>query len=141
MDEKELEKVMLDFIEGSYDVLVCTTIVENGLDIANVNTLIVDESDSFGLAQLYQLRGRVGRSNRLAYAYFTYRQDKVLGEIAEKRLAAIREFTAFGSGYKIALRDLQIRGRGTSWGRSSMATCWLSALTFTVSCWRKPSRS
>jgi transcription-repair coupling factor (superfamily II helicase) len=116
MDEKELEKVMLDFIEGSYDVLVCTTIVENGLDIANVNTLIVDESDSFGLAQLYQLRGRVGRSNRLAYAYFTYRQDKVLGEIAEKRLAAIREFTAFGSGYKIALRDLQIRGAGNLLG-------------------------
>ncbi len=116
MDEKELEKVMLDFIEGSYDVLVCTTIVENGLDIANVNTLIVDESDSFGLAQLYQLRGRVGRSNRLAYAYFTYRQDKALGEIAEKRLAAIREFTAFGSGYKIALRDLQIRGAGNLLG-------------------------
>ncbi|MDN5343976.1 MAG: hypothetical protein PWQ18_87 [Clostridia bacterium] len=116
MEERELEKVMLDFIEGQYDVLVCTTIVENGLDIPNVNTLIVDESDSFGLAQLYQLRGRVGRTNRLAYAYFTYRPDKVLGELAEKRLAAIREFTAFGSGYKIALRDLQIRGAGNLLG-------------------------
>jgi len=116
MEERELEKIMLDFIEGRYDVLVCTTIVENGLDIPNVNTLIVDESDSFGLAQLYQLRGRVGRSNRLAYAYFTYRPDKVLGEVAEKRLAAIREFTALGSGYKIALRDLQIRGAGNLLG-------------------------
>lgn len=116
MSERELEKVMLDFIDGQYDVLVCTTIVENGLDIPNVNTLIVDESDSFGLAQLYQLRGRVGRANRIAYAYFTYRPDKVLGEVAEKRLAAIREFTAFGSGYKIALRDLQIRGAGNILG-------------------------
>ncbi|MBE3571414.1 MAG: transcription-repair coupling factor [Moorella humiferrea] len=116
MEERELERVMLDFIEGRYDVLVCTTIVENGLDIPNVNTLIVDESDCFGLAQLYQLRGRVGRSSRLAYAYFTYRPDKVLGEVAEKRLAAIREFTALGSGYKIALRDLQIRGAGNLLG-------------------------
>lgn len=116
MAEEELENVMLDFISGRYDVLVSTTIVENGLDIQNANTLIVDESDNFGLAQLYQLRGRVGRTNRLAYAYFTYRPDKVLGEIAEKRLAAIREFTAFGSGYKIALRDLQIRGAGNFLG-------------------------
>ncbi|OIQ59294.1 transcription-repair-coupling factor [Moorella thermoacetica] len=116
MGEEELENVMLDFISGRYDVLVSTTIVENGLDIQNANTLIVDESDNFGLAQLYQLRGRVGRTNRLAYAYFTYRPDKVLGEIAEKRLAAIREFTAFGSGYKIALRDLQIRGAGNFLG-------------------------
>lgn len=116
MGEEELENVMLDFINDRYDVLVSTTIVENGLDIQNANTLIVDESDNFGLAQLYQLRGRVGRSNRLAYAYFTYRPDKVLGEVAEKRLAAIRDFTAFGSGYKIALRDLQIRGAGNFLG-------------------------
>ncbi|MCG0277887.1 MAG: transcription-repair coupling factor [Thermanaeromonas sp.] len=116
MSEEDLERVMLDFIEGHYDVLVCTTIIENGLDIPNVNTLIVDEADNFGLAQLYQLRGRVGRSNRLAYAYFTYRPDKVLGEAAEKRLAAIREFTALGSGYKIALRDLQLRGAGNLLG-------------------------
>ncbi|NLW07974.1 MAG: transcription-repair coupling factor [Clostridia bacterium] len=116
MNERELERVMVDFIEDHFDILVCTTIVENGLDIPNVNTLIVNESDSFGLAQLYQLRGRVGRTNRLAYAYFTYRPDKVLGELAEKRLAAIREFTAFGSGYKIALRDLQIRGAGNLLG-------------------------
>lgn len=116
MAEEELEQIMLDFIEGCYDVLVCTTIIENGLDIQNVNTLIVDEADTFGLAQLYQLRGRVGRTNRLAYAYFTYRPDKVLGEVAEKRLAAIREFTALGSGYKIALRDLQLRGAGNLLG-------------------------
>jgi len=116
MAEEDLEAVMLDFIEGHYDVLVCTTIIENGLDIQNVNTLIVDEADTLGLAQLYQLRGRVGRTNRLAYAYFTYRPDKVLGEVAEKRLAAIREFTALGSGYKIALRDLQLRGAGNFLG-------------------------
>ncbi|MBE3580904.1 MAG: transcription-repair coupling factor [Thermoanaerobacteraceae bacterium] len=116
MAEEDLEAIMLDFIEGHFDVLVCTTIIENGLDIQNVNTLIVDEADTLGLAQLYQLRGRVGRTNRLAYAYFTYRPDKVLGEVAEKRLAAIREFTALGSGYKIALRDLQLRGAGNLLG-------------------------
>ncbi|MDN5346479.1 MAG: hypothetical protein PWP65_43 [Clostridia bacterium] len=116
MSEEELENVMMDFIEGHYDILVCTTIIENGLDIQNVNTLIVNDADTFGLAQLYQLRGRVGRTNRLAYAYFTYRPDKILGEVAEKRLAAIREFTALGSGYKIALRDLQLRGAGNLLG-------------------------
>jgi len=116
MEEEELEKVMLDFIAGKYDVLVCTTIIESGLDIPNVNTLIVDESDKFGLSQLYQLRGRVGRSDRLAYAYFTYRPDRVLGELAEKRLQAIKEFTALGSGYKVALRDLEIRGAGNLLG-------------------------
>lgn len=114
--EDELEQVMLDFIDREYDLLVCTTIIENGLDISNVNTLIVKEANMMGLAQLYQLRGRVGRSNRLAYAYFTYRKDRILGEAAEKRLAAIREFTELGSGFKIAMRDLEIRGAGNILG-------------------------
>jgi len=116
MKEDELEQVMLEFLDGAYDVLICTTIIESGLDIPNVNTLIVKEADNFGLAQLYQLRGRVGRSTRMAYAYFTFRKDKVLNEVAEKRLGAIREFTEFGSGYKIAMRDLEIRGAGNLLG-------------------------
>lgn len=116
LKEEQLEQVMLDFIAGRYDILVCTTIVENGLDIPNVNTLIVEDADSLGLAQLYQLRGRVGRSNRLAYAYFTYRRDKVISPVAEKRLAAIREFTEFGAGFKIAMRDLELRGAGNLLG-------------------------
>ncbi|KAF1085830.1 Transcription-repair-coupling factor [Sporotomaculum syntrophicum] len=116
MREEELEQIMLDFIDGAYDVLVCTTIIESGLDISNVNTLIVRDADHFGLAQLYQLRGRVGRTNRLAYAYLTFRKDRVLNEIAEKRLAAIKEFTELGSGYKIAMRDLEIRGAGNLLG-------------------------
>ncbi len=116
MDEAQLERVMLDFLQGEYDVLVCSTIIETGMDISNVNTLIVYDADRLGLAQLYQLRGRVGRSNRVAYAYFTYRRDKVLGEDAEKRLQAIKEFTELGSGFKIALRDLEIRGAGNILG-------------------------
>lgn len=116
MKEDELEEAMLAFIEGETDVLLCTTIVENGLDISNVNTLIVSEADYLGLAQLYQLRGRVGRTNRLAYAYFTYRPDKVINQVAEKRLRAIKEFTEFGSGFKIAMRDLEIRGAGNILG-------------------------
>ncbi len=116
MDEDGLEQVMLDFYENQSDILVCTTIIETGLDIPNVNTLIVYDADRFGLAQLYQLRGRVGRSNRLAHAYFCYRKDKSLSETAEKRLAAIREFTDLGSGFKIAMRDLEIRGAGNLLG-------------------------
>lgn len=116
MAEDQLERVMLDFMEGQDDVLVCTTIIENGLDIPNVNTLLVEDADHLGLAQLYQLRGRVGRSNRLAYAYFTYRPDRSISEPAEKRLQAIKEFTEFGSGFKIALRDLEIRGAGNILG-------------------------
>lgn len=116
MPEKQLDKVMVDFVEGEIDILVCTTIIENGLDIGNVNTLIVENADKFGLSQLYQLRGRVGRSNRIAYAYFTYDKRKILGEIAEKRLNAIREFTEFGSGFKLAMRDLEIRGAGNLLG-------------------------
>lgn len=116
MSERQLEKVILSFINREFDVLVCTTIIESGIDMPNVNTIIVEDADRLGLAQLYQLRGRVGRSNRLAYAYLTYRRDKVLNEMAEKRLKAIREFTEFGSGFKIAMRDLQIRGAGNLLG-------------------------
>lgn len=116
MDEDQLERVMLDFYDHEADILLCTTIIETGLDIPNVNTLIVYDADRFGLAQLYQLRGRVGRSHRIAHAYFCYRKDKVLSENAEKRLAAIREFTELGSGFKIAMRDLEIRGAGNLLG-------------------------
>lgn len=116
MSEDRLEKVMLSFYEGESDILVSTSIVENGLDIPNVNTLIVYDADFFGLSQLYQLRGRVGRSDRLAYAYFTYRKDKILTEVAEKRLQAIKEFTELGAGFKIAMRDLEIRGAGNLLG-------------------------
>jgi len=116
MNESELEDIMFRFINGEFDVLVCTVIIESGLDMPNVNTIIVEDSDKLGLAQLYQLRGRVGRSNRMAYAYITYKKDKVLSEIAEKRLQAIKEFTEFGSGFKIAMRDLQIRGAGNLLG-------------------------
>ena len=116
MTESELESVILSFLDGEFDVLVTTTIIETGVDIPNVNTLIVHDADRMGLSQLYQLRGRVGRSNRIAYAYFTYRKDKVLTEIAEKRLQAIKEFTELGSGFKIAMRDLTIRGAGNLLG-------------------------
>ena len=112
MAERELEDIMAGFIEGKWNVLVCTTIIESGLDIPNVNTIIIEDSDKMGLAQLYQLRGRVGRASRLAHAYLTYRKDKVLTEDAEKRLKAIKDFTEFGSGFKIAMRDLEIRGAG-----------------------------
>src|SRR5699024_4696484 len=116
MNETELENVMLDFLEGESDVLVSTSIIETGVDIPNVNTLIVYNADHMGLSQLYQLRGRVGRSNRIAYAYFTYQKDKILTEVAEKRLQAIKKFTELGSGFKIAMRDLSIRGAGNLLG-------------------------
>ena len=116
MDESRLERIMLDFMHGEYDILLCTTIIETGMDISNVNTLIVYDADHMGLAQLYQLRGRVGRTNRVAYAYFTYRRDKLLSETAEKRLQAIKEFTELGSGFRIAMRDLEIRGAGNLLG-------------------------
>ncbi|MCM1087981.1 MAG: transcription-repair coupling factor [Muribaculaceae bacterium] len=116
MKERELERIMYDFIAGEIDVLVSTTIIETGLDISNVNTMIIHDSDNMGLSQLYQLRGRVGRSNRTAYAFLMYRRDKVLKEVAEKRLEAIKEFTDLGSGFKIAMRDLEIRGAGNILG-------------------------
>jgi len=107
---------MLDFSQQKFDVLLCTTIIESGLDIPLANTLIIYDADHFGLSQLYQMRGRVGRSNRLAYAYFTVRPGKVLSETAQKRLDAIREFTEFGSGFRIAMRDLELRGAGNLLG-------------------------
>ena len=116
MKEHGLEDVMMDFYDGNYDVLLCTTIIESGLDVPSANTLIVFDADRFGLSQLYQLRGRVGRSNRQAYAYFTVRPDKMLSEEAEQRLSAIREFTEFGAGFRIAMRDLEIRGAGNLLG-------------------------
>ena len=112
MRENALEDVMLDFYAGAYDVLLCTTIVESGLDVPEANTLIVFDADRFGLSQLYQIRGRVGRSSRQAYAYLTVRAGKLLSETADQRLSAIREFTEFGAGYRIAMRDLEIRGAG-----------------------------
>lgn len=116
MGERELEKIMIDFIDNKYDILLCTTIIETGLDIPNVNTMIIYDADKMGLSQLYQLRGRVGRTNRVAYSYFTYEKDKVLTEVAEQRLTAIKDFTEFGSGFKIAMRDLEIRGAGNLLG-------------------------
>ena len=116
MSETELESVIISFLEGEYDVLVTTTIIETGIDIPNVNTLIIHDADKMGLSQLYQLRGRVGRSNRVAYAYLMYQRDKVLTDVAEKRLQAVKEFTELGSGFKIAMRDLSIRGAGNLLG-------------------------
>ena len=116
MSGKELEEIMYDFINKKTNVLVCTTILESGIDIPNANTIIVENADRLGLAQLYQIRGRVGRANKQAYAYITYKPDKLLSEVADKRLKAIKEFTEFGSGFKIAMRDLEIRGAGSLLG-------------------------
>ena len=119
MTGNELEEIMMNFIKGEVDVLVCTTILESGIDIPNANTIIVENADRLGLAQLYQIRGRVGRSDKQAYAYIMYKRDKLLTEVAEKRLKAIKEFTEFGSGFKIAMRDLEIRGAGSMLRRNS----------------------
>ncbi|MCL2120784.1 MAG: transcription-repair coupling factor [Clostridiales bacterium] len=116
MPETLLERTMFDFLEGEIDVLVCTTIIESGLDIGNANTVIIDHADRLGLAQLYQIRGRVGRTSRVAYAYLTYTKERTITEVAEKRMSAIREFTDLGAGYKIAMRDLEIRGAGNILG-------------------------
>lgn len=117
MTEAQLEGILYDFIRGDYDVLVTTTIIETGIDIPNVNTMFVENADHMGLSQLYQLRGRIGRSNRVAYAYFMYQPNKVLTEVSEKRLEAIKDFTELGSGFKIAMRDLSIRGAGNLLGK------------------------
>lgn len=117
LPERDLEETMLDFINGEYDILVTTTIIETGVDVPNANTLIIEDADRFGLSQLYQLRGRVGRSSRIGYAYFLHAQNKVLNETAEERLQAIKEFTELGSGFKIAMRDLNIRGAGNLLGK------------------------
>ncbi len=116
MNERKLEDIMVDFLNGEIDLLVCTTIIETGLDIPNVNTIFIDDSDHMGLSQLYQLRGRVGRSNRVARAYLMYEKNKIVSSVAEERLKAIREFTELGSGFKIAMRDLEIRGTGNLLG-------------------------
>jgi len=118
MKEHELERIMFDFVNGDIDVLVSTTIIETGMDISNANTMIIHDADSLGLSQLYQLRGRVGRSSRTAYAFMMYKRGKLLKEVAEKRLQAIREFTDLGSGFKIAMRDLEIRGAGNLLGKA-----------------------
>lgn len=109
---------MLSFVNGEYDVIVTTTIIETGVDVPNANTLIIEDADRFGLSQLYQLRGRVGRSNRISYAYLFHQPNKVLTEVAEKRLEAIKEYTELGSGFKIAMRDLNIRGAGNLLGKN-----------------------
>lgn len=116
LSEEEMSDIWQQVVEGEADILICTTIIETGVDVANANTLIIEESDRLGLSQLYQLRGRVGRSNRRAYAYFMFKRDKVLTEVASKRLEAMREFTQFGSGFRIAMRDLEIRGAGSILG-------------------------
>ena len=118
MTEEQLSKVWQQLLDGEIDILVCTTLIETGVDVRNCNTLIIEDADKMGLAQLYQIRGRVGRSGRKAYAYFTFRRDRVLTDVAAKRLSAIREFTSFGSGFRIAMRDLQIRGAGSLLGQS-----------------------
>jgi len=112
MNKNELENVMIEFNNGEYDVLLCTTIIETGIDIPTVNTLIIIDADHFGLSQLYQIRGRIGRSNKIAYCYLMYNNNKVLSEIATKRLKVIKDFTELGSGFAIAMRDLSIRGAG-----------------------------
>lgn len=116
MNERQLEDIMLDFVNGEFNILVATTIIESGIDIPNANTILIMDADRYGLSQLYQLRGRVGRSNRMAYAYLMYQRDKVLQETAEKRLRSIREFTEFGAGFRIAMRDLELRGAGNVLG-------------------------
>ena len=122
MTGNQIEEIMQEFVNGESNILVCTTILETGIDIPNANTIIVENADRMGLAQLYQIRGRVGRSNRQAYAYITYKRDKLLSEVADKRLKAIKEFTEFGSGFKIAMRDLEIRGAGSMLRRNSVRT-------------------
>lgn len=134
MKEHELERIMFDFINGEIDVLVSTTIIETGLDISNANTMIIHDADNLGLSQLYQLRGRVGRSNRTSYAFLMYRRDKMLKEVAEKRLGAIKEFTELGSGFKIAMRDLEIRGAAICLASSSTAIWRLWVTICTARC-------
>lgn len=132
MPESQLEQVMMDFYEHKFDILVCTTIIESGLDIPNANTIIINESDKMGLSQLYQLRGRVGRSDKQAYAYLLYKPDKMLSEIAEKRLSAIHEFSGLGSGFRIAMRDLEIRGAGNLLGQEQSGN--MAAVGFDLYC-------
>jgi len=132
MEEGELDRIMMDFYAHKFDVLLCTAIIENGLDVPNVNTIVIDQADTFGLAQLYQLRGRVGRSDRQAYAYFTWKARKKLTETAQERIAALKEFSSLGSGYKVALRDLEIRGAGNLLGAEQSGV--LAAVGYDLYC-------
>ena len=129
MTEEQISSVWQQLLDNEIDILVCTTLIETGVDVRNCNTLIIENADRMGLSQLYQIRGRVGRSSRKAYAYFTFTRDKVLTEIAAKRLSAIREFTSFGSGFRIAMRDLQIAVQAVFWATASTAT-WSRRLRF-----------
>ena len=142
MTEEELNPVWQHLLNGEIDILVCTTLIETGIDVRNCNTLIIEDADRMGLAQLYQIRGRVGRSGRKAYAYFTFRRDKTLTDIAQKRLSAIREFTAFGSGFRIAMRDLQIRGAGSLLGHSQHGhmELWLRPLCKNAGAGHRPGQ-
>jgi transcription-repair coupling factor (superfamily II helicase) len=137
MSERELEKVMIDFINHESDVLVCTMIIESGLDIPNVNTILINRADALGLAQLYQLRGRVGRAQNQAYGYLFYPQGRAITENAQKRLRVVEEFTDLGSGFKIALRDLEIRGTGNVLGPQQHAISLRLAMICTAGCWKK----
>ena len=137
MSEIQLENTLLDFIEGQYDILVTTTIIETGVDIPNANTLFIENADHMGLSTLYQLRGRVGRSNRIAYAYLMYRPEKSISEVSEKRLEAIKGFTELGSGFKIAMRDLSIRGAGNLLGKSQSGFIDSVGFDCIRSYWRK----
>lgn len=132
MSGNELEEIMMEFIKGEINVLVCTTILESGIDIPNANTIIVENADRLGLAQLYQIRGRVGRAEKQAYAYIMYKRDKLLTEVADKRLKTIKEFTEFGSGFKIAMRDLEIRGAGSMLRRNSTWTYGTSRIRYVL---------
>jgi transcription-repair coupling factor (superfamily II helicase) len=132
MKEDELSQTIVKFIRGEFELFLCTTIIESGLDMPNVNTIIINMADRMGLAQLYQLRGRVGRSNRVAYAYLTYYPDKVITEASQKRLNAIREFNELGAGIRIALRDLEIRGAGNILGAEQHG--YIHAVGFDMYC-------
>ena len=139
MPPESLEHVMDSFSAQEFDVLICTTIIQAGLDMPNVNTLIVDDADRLGLTQLYQLRGRVGRSSIRAYAYFLFRRDRVLTPTAERRLRAILSAAELGAGFRLAMKDLEIRGRGISWARSKVGTWRRSDSIFIRGCFRRPS--
>jgi transcription-repair coupling factor (superfamily II helicase) len=139
MPERELEKVMKSFLEKKYQVLLSTTIIESGLDIPSVNTIIINRADKLGLAQLYQLRGRVGRSYHRAYAYLLIPPYRLLNSQARKRLKAIEEFTELGSGFHLAMRDLEIRGAGNLLGPNNTALSKRSASIYMSGCWRRPS--
>ena len=138
MPEGELEEVMLDFVAHRADLLVATTIIESGLDIPNANTIFIDDADRYGLADLHQLRGRVGRYKHRAYCYLLVDPKRHLSPVAAKRLRAIEEFSDMGAGFAIAMRNLELRGPATSWAPSKAGTFRASAMSCTASCWKRP---